>query len=184
MRKVVFLYTTLLLYSFLAQAQEQFFTRQGYVSFYSHTPVEDIKADNNQVLSIVDFSSGEIAITILMKSFTFEKALMQEHFNENYVESDKYPKANFNGTITNLAAVKSGENGIAQITGQLNIKDATHPITIESKIIYEEDSITLKGEFMVTVADYNIKIPAIVRRNIAKEVEVSFNFIHHPYNQK
>ncbi|HZH70758.1 MAG TPA: YceI family protein [Flavobacteriaceae bacterium] len=174
----------MLYFSGLAQSQEQFFTRQGYVSFYSHTPVEDIKADNNQVLSIVDFSTGQIAITILMKSFTFEKALMQEHFNENYVESDKYPKANFTGTITNLEALKNGENGVAQISGQLTIKDATNPVIIESKVIIENDTITFLGKFIVTVADFNIKIPAIVRRNIAKEVEVSFNFVHHPYNQK
>lgn len=182
-KHVCFIFVVLF-FSCLVQSQEQFFTRQGYVSFYSHTPVEDIKADNNQVLSIVDFSTGEIAITILMKSFTFEKALMQEHFNENYVESDKYPKASFTGTITNLEALKNGENGVAQITGQLTIKDATNPVTIESKVTIEEDTITFIGKFMVTVADYNIKIPAIVRRNIAKEVEVSFNFVHHPYNQK
>jgi len=180
---IVFLFMMLFFSSFV-QSQEQYFTRQGYVSFYSHTPVEDIKADNNQVLSIVDFSTGQIAITILMKSFTFEKALMQEHFNENYVESDKYPKASFSGIITNLEALQNGENGVAQISGQLTIKDATNPVTIESKVTIEEDTITFLGKFSVTVAAYNIKIPAIVRRNIAKEVEVSFNFVHHPYNQK
>lgn len=162
-------------------AQEQYFTRQGYVSFYSHTPVEDIKADNNQVLSILDYETGEIAITMLMKSFTFEKALMQEHFNENYVESDKYPKAFFSGTITNLEAIKNGDVAIAVIHGDLTIKDATHPTVIESRINVEQKTIVLRGKFMVTVADYNIKIPAIVRRNIAREVEVSFHFIHEPY---
>jgi len=166
---------------FSTVAQEQYFTRQGYVSFYSHTPVEDIKADNNQVLSILDFETGEIAITMLMKSFTFEKALMQEHFNENYVESDKYPKAFFSGTITNLDAIKNGDVTLAIIHGDLTIKDATHPTVIESRIIVEQGSITLRGKFMVTVADYNIRIPAIVRRNIAREVEVSFHFIHEPY---
>src|SRR5690554_8148922 len=89
-------------------AQNKYFTKQGYISFYSHTPVEDIKAENNQVLSIIDFSTTEIAVTLLMKSFAFEKALMQEHFNENYVESDKYPKANFSGKIQNLEDILSG----------------------------------------------------------------------------
>ena len=98
-------------------AQKQYFTRQGYVSFFSHTPVEDIKADNNQVLSILDLETGEIAVTMLVKSFTFEKALMQEHFNENYVESDKYPKASFKGIITNLEAVKNGDVTVAIIHG-------------------------------------------------------------------
>lgn len=166
---------------FQTQAQDQYFTRQGYVSFFSHTPVEDIKADNNQVLSILDFETGEIAITMLMKSFTFEKALMQEHFNENYVESDKYPKAFFSGKITNLDAIKNGDVAVAIIHGDLTIKDATHPTVIESRITFEQETIVLRGKFMVTVADYNIRIPAIVRRNIAREVEVSFHLIHEPY---
>jgi polyisoprenoid-binding protein YceI len=133
------------------------------------------------VLSILDFDTGEIAITMLMKSFTFEKALMQEHFNENYVESDKYPKAFFSGKITNLDAIKNGDVTVAFIHGDLTIKDATHPTVIESRIRVEPGTIELRGKFMVTVADYNIRIPAIVRRNIAREVEVSFHFIHEPY---
>lgn len=83
-----------------------------------------------------------------------------------------------------LEALKNGENGVAQISGELTIKDATNPVTIESKITIEDDTITFLGKFSVTVADYNIKIPAIVRRNIAKEIEVSFNFVHYPYDQK
>lgn len=162
-------------------SQERLITRQGYVAFYSTTPVEDIKAGNNQVLSIVDLTTGEIAISILMKSFAFEKALMQEHFNENYVESNKYPKAGFSGKIINLDDILSGEVSIAEIKGELTIKDVTKPMIIESKVTKENDQLILQGKFMVTVADFNIKIPAIVRRNIAKEVEVSFRFIHQPY---
>lgn len=177
----IILFVLFLTAVFHVHAQEQYFTRQGYVSFYSHTPVEDIKADNNQVLSILDFDAGEIAISMLMKSFTFEKALMQEHFNENYVESDKYPKAFFSGKITNLDAIKNGDVTVAVIHGDLTIKDATHPTIIESRISLEPNGIVLRGKFMVTVADYNIKIPAIVRRNIAREVEVSFHFTHEPY---
>jgi|SRR5690554_555884 len=164
-------------------AQEKYFTKQGYISFFSHTSVEDIKAENNQVLSIIDFSTGEIAITVLMKSFAFEKALMQEHFNENYVESDKYPKATFTGTIQNLKDILEGNNTIAEIKGKLTIKGITKIVTIESKTVIENDSITLKGKFMVTVADFNIKIPAIVRKNIAESVEVTFLLNHQPYKK-
>src|SRR5690606_8165998 len=164
-------------------AQNKYFTKQGYISFYSHTPVEDIKAENNQVLSIIDISTSEIAVTLLMKSFEFEKALMQEHFNENYVESGKYPKANFSGKILNLEDILNGNNKIAEIMGSLTIKGITKPINIESKVIIEKDTITLKGKFMVAVADYNIKIPVIVRKNIAEKIEFSFILTHQPYNR-
>ncbi|MGS2764662.1 YceI family protein [Sinomicrobium sp. M5D2P9] len=163
-------------------SQEKYLTRQGEISFYSHTPVEDIQAENKQVLSIIDLSSGEVAISILMKSFVFEKALMQEHFNENYVESDKFPKATFTGKIYNLKEVLSGDNHVAEVKGKLTIHGITKPVEIEAKTDMEGDTVTLKGKFMITVADYDIKIPAIVRNNIAREVEVSFKLKHLPYN--
>src|SRR5690606_1745103 len=108
MRVVIILFFLSFISPSLVQAQNNYFTKQGYISFYSHTSVEDIKAENNQVLSIIDFETGDIAITLLMKSFQFEKALMQEHFNENYIESDKYPKANFSGRIQNIKDVLEG----------------------------------------------------------------------------
>lgn len=164
-----------------AIAQDRYFTRQGHISFFSHTPVEDIRAVNNQVLSIIDIATGDVEITLLMKSFSFEKALMQEHFNENYVESHKYPKANFSGKIENLEQIIAGENGSAEIKGSLTIKGVTKALEVESRITIENDTISLKGKFMVTVADFNIKIPAVVRNNIAKEVEVTYNLVHQPY---
>jgi len=182
MRFIILISLIVIISTSSAIAQDKYFTKQGYISFYSHTPVEDIKAENNQVLSIIDFSTTEIAVTLLMKSFAFEKALMQEHFNENYVESDKYPKANFSGKIQNLEDILSGNNNVAEIKGNLTIKGITKPVTIESKVSIEKDTITLKGKFMVTVADYNIKIPAIVRKNIAEKIEVTFILTHQSYN--
>lgn len=162
-------------------AQGRYLTKQGYISFYSRTPVENIKAENNQVLSIVDIGSGDIAITILMKAFAFEKALMQEHFNENYVESDKYPKANFIGKITNLQDIMAGNNSIARIEGNLTIHGITRSVAIESKTTVEKKMVYFHGKFKIAVADYDIKIPAIVRRNIAEEVEITFDLKHQPY---
>lgn len=182
MRFIILISLIVIISTSSAIAQDKYFTKQGYISFYSHTPVEDIKAENNQVLSIIDFSTTEIAVTLLMKSFAFEKALMQEHFNENYVESDKYPKANFSGKIQNLEDILSGNNNVAEIKGNLTIKGITKPVIIESKVTIEKDTITLKGKFMVAVADYNIKIPAIVRKNIAEKIEVTFILTHQPYN--
>lgn len=169
------------IFSTASNAQERYITKQGYISFYSHTPVEDIQAENHQVLSIIDLSTGNVAVTLLMKSFEFEKALMQEHFNENYVESDKYPKANFEGKIENLDKILEGEIGIAEISGNLTVHGITKPVTMEGKIDITDNAINFEGSFMVTVADYKINIPSVVINNIAKEVKVTCKLEHTPY---
>jgi len=102
MKKLLF--TLLLSQSFVpfADAQERYFTREGEVSFFSATPVENIEADNKKLQSVIDISSGAFEFAALVKSFEFEKALMEEHLNENYMESNTYPKATFRGKIQNL----------------------------------------------------------------------------------
>ena len=90
---------------------QKFMTKNGFISFYGHTPMEDIKADNNQVASVLDISTGDLVFQVLIKSFHFDRALMEEHFNENYMESDKFPKASFKGKITNLQSVNFSKNG-------------------------------------------------------------------------
>ena len=169
--------------SLSTSAQDKFLTKEGYVSFFSHSIVEDIKADNNQVLSIIDTTTHEIAIQLLMRSFMFEKALMQEHFNENYVESYKYPKATFSGTIKNFNEL-SASNTETEIVGKLTVHGETKEISTKVNITTGEDEIVLVGDFKVQVADFNIKIPAIVRNNIAKTIKVSFDLRHKPYNPR
>ncbi|MBA4322227.1 MAG: YceI family protein, partial [Odoribacter sp.] len=88
---------------FFAANAQKYMTKNGFIGFFGHTPMEDIKADNNQVSSILDISTGELVFQALIKSFHFERALMEEHFNENYLESDKFPKSGFKGKITNLS---------------------------------------------------------------------------------
>ncbi len=166
----------------ISYAQEKFLTKQGYTSFFSTSPVEDIKADNNQVLSIIDTSNGALAISILMKSFMFEKSLMQEHFNENYVESDKYPKATFKGQILSFDQLGADEKMVT-ILGDITIHGVTKNIETQAKIIKTEENISLKGSFPVKVADFKIKIPAVVINNIAETIEVSFELDHKPYKK-
>ena len=175
---------TLLIFFFVintTKAQDRFLTKSGSVTFFSSAPMEDIKADNNQVLSIVDASSGKMAISILMKSFLFEKALMQEHFNENYVESDKFPKATFKGTIINFDDIES--NTKVNVKGIITIHGKSKEIVIPANISKTEDAILVKGEFNLLVADFDIKIPKVVAKNIAKEIKVTFEFNHKPYNK-
>ncbi len=161
-------------------AQDKYFTKSGHIDFFSHSPLEDIKANNEQVLSIIDTSTGEVAIYVLMKSFSFKKALMQEHFNENYVESDKFPKSVFKGKMTNLDLSKSGDQEVA-INGELTLHGKSAPINTTGVFNKSDDKITLKGDFMATVADYGIQIPRTVVNNIGKEIKVTFDLTHEPY---
>jgi polyisoprenoid-binding protein YceI len=165
-----------------SNSQERFLTKSGSINFYSKAPMEDITADNNQVLSIIDATKGKMAISILMKSFLFDKALMQEHFNENYVESDKYPKATFKGDILNFDALNETASK-AKVKGMLTIHGVSKEITIDANFTKTKDAILVDGNFIIEVDDFNIKIPAVVAKNIAKKIKVSFNFNHTPYKK-
>ncbi len=177
-------YLTFMFAMFIATSfgQGKFITKNGTVTFFSSAPMEDITADNKQVLSIIDTSTGEMAISILMKSFLFEKSLMREHFNENYVESDKFPKAIFKGKTLDFKAMSNGSKKV-EIEGTLEIHGVTKNIKIHADVTKTDEGIVLKGEFFVKVSDYKIKIPAIVVNNIGKKIKVSFELNHTPYKQ-
>jgi polyisoprenoid-binding protein YceI len=179
MKKIHFIVFALLSFNSL-NAQDKFLTKEGYVSFFSHSLVEDIKADNNQVLCVIDTVTGKIAIQMLMRSFMFKKALMQEHFNENYVESYKYPKATFSGEILNFSEL-SEDNDETEIVGTLMVHGEAKEISTKVNVEIREDGILLNGNFNVDVADYKIKIPAIVANNIAKTIKVTFELHLKPY---
>ena len=180
--KPVFTILCCLLFVAVTNSQDRYLTKSGAINFYSKAPMEDITADNNQVLSIVDVANGKMAISILMKSFLFEKALMQEHFNENYVESDKYPKATFKGDILNFDAITETPSQ-QKVKGMLTIHGVSKEITIDANFTKTEDAILVDGNFIIEVDDYNIEIPAVVAKNIAKKIKVSFDFNHKPYKK-
>jgi polyisoprenoid-binding protein YceI len=165
-----------------SNSQERYLTKSGAINFFSKAAMEDITADNNQVLSIIDATQGKMAISILMKSFLFKKALMQEHFNENYVESDKFPKATFKGDILNFDAVKETKS-MAKVKGILTIHGVSKEITIEANMSKTLEAILVDGEFMVNLADFEVEIPSVVAKNIAKNIKVSFNFNHTPFKK-
>jgi len=162
--------------------QERYFTTNGFVNFFSHSPVEDINADNNQTMSIINVENNEVVIHVLMKSFMFEKSLMQEHFNENYVESDKYPKSKFNGKMTNFDPKNSSKQTV-KLAGELSLHGVTKPVETEAEVLFKDEELSLKGTFNIAVADYGIKIPQTVINNIAKSIKVSFDIDHKPYEK-
>ncbi len=179
MTKIYFILITIFFVNF-SHAQGKYLTKEGYISFFSHSLVEDIKADNHQVLSIIDTETGEIAIQLLMKSFQFKKALMQEHFNENYIESHKYPKAKFKGVILNFNQL-TDEINETEITGILSVHGKEKEVSTKAIVEINKNEIIISGDFMVKVADFNIKIPSVVINNIAKTIKISFKLIHKPY---
>ena len=164
-----------LLVTVLSSFAQNYVTRNGMIRFYSEAPLENIEAVNRQVSSAINTETGEFVFRVVMRSFNFEKALMQEHFNENYIESHKYPNATFQGKVTNLDEIDFTTPGIynAVVEGDLTIKDATHRITETGTFEVKEDEIVGNCGFMVRVADYNIRIPAAVINNIAQEIEVT-----------
>lgn len=156
--------------------------RQGRIAFFSHTPVENIKAENNQVLSIIDLSTNRIAVSMLMNAFVFEKALMREHFNESYVESDIYPKAVFEGDILDFDSSFVGEQ-TRIIKGKFTLHGVTQEMEIKAKINYTEGKYELEGNLEAVVENYQIKIPALLAGNIAKVILVDFRFEYELYEE-
>ena len=173
MVRVFFYLLILLMVSTNVEAQK-YFTREGKVSFFSEAPLENIEAHNSKATSVMDASNGRMEFAVLIKAFQFEKALMQEHFNENYMESDKYPKATFKGNIMNFESIELDKDGEYTVTvqGDLTIHGETKSIESPGKIIVKDGHISADSTFDVTVADFKIEIPSIVRDNIAKTVTI------------
>jgi hypothetical protein len=165
----------LLLASLAANGQGKFYTKTGRISFFSSTPLEDIDAINRSVVGILDTKTGDLQFAALMKGFEFRKALMQEHFNADYVESSKYPKAEFKGQIANSSEINYTTNGsfTARVKGKLTIHGVTKDIEANGTITVKDGKLTLASTFNVLVADYNITIEKLYRDNIAKTIKVT-----------
>jgi len=169
---------TICLAAFAISAPAQkFMTRTGKVTFFSSTPVENIEAYNNEAASAVDGATGDVMFIVPIKSFKFEKALMQEHFNENYMESDKFPKAEYKGKITNIGEVNLKKDGTykALTKGKLTIHGVTRDISVPGTIVVKGDKAVINTKFNVAPADYGIKIPSIAASKIAQKIEVTVN---------
>ncbi len=177
MKKLFFLAMLIMLASANLFAQK-YITKNGKVSFYSDGEIEKIQATNDQVSAAIDTSTGDFVVKILVKSFEFEKALMQEHFNDDYMESDKYPNSTFKGKITNLSDVNFSKDGTynANIQGSLTIHGVTKSVTEKGTLQIKDGKIIGTSKFDVTLSDYNVKIPSVVSKNIAKTVQINVAF--------
>jgi polyisoprenoid-binding protein YceI len=168
---------TVLLVSITGFTQERIFTKTGKISFFSKAPLEDIEAHNKAAISVIDKATGQMEFSALMKGFEFEKALMQEHFNENYVESGKYPKATFKGSISDWQNVNITKDGKYPVTvkGALTIHGETKEVEAKGVIAVAGGAVTTTAEFTILLNDYKISIPSIVKDKIAQNVRIVVN---------
>ncbi len=182
MKKIIVSAFVLLVAANIATAQK-IYTKNGHISFFSKTSLENIKADNNQVMSVLNTQSGELQFSVIVKSFHFEKALMEEHFNENYLESTKFPKSTFKGTVADISKVNFAADGTYPVTvsGDLTIHGVTNKATAKGNFTVKGGKATGNSVFTVALADYKIEVPKLVENNIAKTIEITVNCL---YDQK
>ncbi len=178
-RFLILLLNTLAITGF---SQSVHMTRSGQVSFFSKTPMENIEAVNNEVTSLIDTGKGEIVFAILIKSFHFDRALMEEHFNENYLESNKFPKATFQGKISNLSKINFAKDGSyeATVEGDLTIHGVKQHQTATGTLAVANGKIAVTSTFTIKLSDYQVEIPSLVAEKISKTVEIKVNCHYEP----
>lgn len=163
----------LLLFITSAAAAQQLVTRNAYVGFFSKTPLEDIHAETSQANAVLDVAKQSLAFALLVKGFLFKKALMQEHFNENYIESDKYPKATFTGIYAGPVDLSKNGTYPVAVKGQLTLHGVTKTIETPATFEVQNGKLSGKAAFAVRPQDFAIKIPALVRDKIAQQISIA-----------
>jgi len=175
MMRMFSIVTALVLLSVTTATAQKFLTKTGYIRFYSDAPLEKIEAQNRQVNSMFDLATGGFVFKVLMKSFEFEKALMQEHFNENYVESDKFPNATFIGKVINVNELNVEKDGVYPVTvqGKLTLHGITKDLSEKGTFEVKQGKLLGKAKFNITLSEYGITIPGNVGKNISKTIEIT-----------
>lgn len=158
---------------------QKYVVDKSNVVFFSDAAIEDITANNKKSSGIFSIETSEIVFSIPITEFQFAKSLMQEHFNEKYMESDKFPKSTFKGKVTGFDP-KGADTQQATATGQLFIHGVTQDVTIPGTIQKVKDKLQFKTKFIVKLADYKIEIPQLLWQNIAEQVEVTADFTFKP----
>jgi len=174
MKKLLFLFALVFAQTVLAQT---YFTRTGVTEFKASVEAfEPVEAKNNSTTAILKAESGDIAAQLFINAFQFRVALMQEHFNENYMDSDKFPKAVFRGKIKDFDRQSIDPNKEYALTGTLTIRGIKKDIEAKINISVTDNKIQLKSSFSVAPKDFGIKIPSIVRNKIAEKINISLDY--------
>lgn len=158
---------------------QKYLSSESYIRFFSDAPLEDIEATNEEARSVLDLSTNQIAATVPITGFQFEKKLMQEHFNENYLESDKYPQAKLTAQLEGIDWNDPEKEVTAK--GEMTIHGRTNEVDLKGTVVKDGENIIVDAVFMIQLQDYKIKIPKAVFYNIAETVEVTVKFTYKPY---
>ena len=177
MKKIAFL--GLLVFTGNVMFSQKIMTRTGEIKFEASMPAfEEIAAKNNTVSCILDESNGDFVALALVKAFKFKAPLMEEHFNENYLESSVFPKSTFKGKIIGFDSSKlSSKKNIYDLEGDFTLHGVTKKIKAKITIFLNSDKVIATSDIIVKPQDYNIEIPNLVKKKIAENVKVSINFI-------
>jgi len=158
---------------------QKYSSETSTIVFFSEASVENIEATNTKAASIFNGVTGDIVFSIPIKDFEFEKTLMKEHFNETYLESDKYPKAIFRGKLSQYSLQSTDEQQVNAV-GKLTIHGITQNVEMRGTLKAIEGKLIAKSKFIIYLENYKIKIPKLLWQNIAESVEVTVEFIYKP----
>jgi hypothetical protein len=158
--------------------------KKGTITFHSSTPMEDIDAKTEAANSLLNSTNDSVLVRIQMTTFEFPKALMGQHFNENYVESPKYPVSSFRGKINQKLDFKSDGVHKVSCTGNLTLHGVTKLVTFDGIITIKGEEVNLTSNFKIKLVDYNIEVPKVVLKNIAEDIEVKANITYLPFAKK
>lgn len=176
-----------MLVALAGSAKSQLFTAKSgatSISFFSKAPLEDIEAENKGAVVVFKTSTSDLQIRITIQNFKFKNQLMEEHFNENYMESEKFPNCEFKGKINETVDyTKDGEAKVT-VTGKLTLHGVTKDVTIPGTLTKAGNDIKMNTKFRIKVSDYDIKVPSMYVKNIAEEVDVTFTTTLEPFQKK
>ena len=179
-------YIFIILFSFLSinqAGQDLYVSKNARITFFSSALIEDIKAETTAGVSVFNAVTNELDFSVAISSFQFEKAFMQQHFNSDYMESDKYPRAIFKGKLQEHVDVTKDGTYPVNARGELTVHGITQTRTIPGTLIIKNGVITMTSEFMVKCADHHIDIPQILFYHIAEVIKVNVSAVYSPYKK-
>jgi len=176
LKPIVCLILTIALYPAIGQ---KLVSERGQISFFSDATLEDIQAVNKKAVSILNLATGDIGFSVQIKEFKFDQSLMEEHFNEKYMNAETYPRSTFQGKVTGFSPTAAGVQTVSA-AGKLTIHGVTRDVDIPGTLENQAGKWQLKSKFKIRIKDYKIEIPQLLWEKVAEEVEINVDFVYHP----